>query len=260
MLIALLVSLLHFGLLSTFTTLAAMTASALAVCSINFSSLGGKTERSAPVPFANVIRDHWKYGSWAVIASGATWLTFNIYFLVLPAAHGLGAAANLRALTNLVTPCLQAFVGIAMMLVPFFARRKQTYGPARMVKDLQKILLLLLAAGLLYAGLIWIFRDALFSFLYAGRYGKDAGLAFFLLLLLPFAGTFALVVGAGLRAMERPDLVFAAYAGAAGAVFLFGIPLAQSRGIVGAGAGLLLSETVAGGLCVLFLFGLRRKS
>src|ERR1019366_4221884 len=103
---------------------------------------------------------------------------------------------------------------------------------------------------------IWLFRSQIFQFLYAGKYARYASWPLLLLGLLPFAQSLPVVIGAGLSALEQPNLVFWPSVAGGAVALAFGVPLASRLGVAGALAGLLASYVVMGFL-MLFFFLMR---
>ncbi|CAM3384882.1 hypothetical protein [Rhodothermus bifroesti] len=96
--------LLKVGLLNEATALLSMAAAAfLAAEVVRFRPRVGSTH---PVEPGQVRSLHWNYSRWALLAGGLSWVPGNIYYLALPAFHGLEAAAQLKALMNLLMPIL----------------------------------------------------------------------------------------------------------------------------------------------------------
>lgn len=190
--------------------------------------------------FRVVLDAHWEYGRWALATALLTWLPGNIYFLVLPVWAGLEATATLRALMNLYLPMMHASVALGILAIPIFVRWR---GQKDFMVRLRRIALWLVLAGVAYSVAIGFAGKELVAWLYAGRYGDDAPLAW-LLGLLPAAAAAAAIFGAGLRALEQPDRVFFAYVGGAGFTLTAGLAAAAFFSVPGASVGWSLSYSV----------------
>lgn len=69
-----------------------------------------------------VLRDHWRYGRWAIIAQTNHWLGGNIFHLVGPSMIGLEATAAVRAIFNMILPVNLATAATLSAAAPTLAR------------------------------------------------------------------------------------------------------------------------------------------
>lgn len=69
-----------------------------------------------------VLRDHWRYGRWAIIAQTNQWLGGNIFHLAGPAMIGLEATAAVRAIFNMIIPVNLATAATLSAAAPTLAR------------------------------------------------------------------------------------------------------------------------------------------
>jgi O-antigen/teichoic acid export membrane protein len=198
-----------------------------------------------------VAAEHWRYARWAIASAALTWVPGNLYFTLLPAWAGLEGTATLRALTNLVMPAVHVIGALSLLLVPLLARRRRE-GDERMLRPMGRFLALFLGgAGIYELGLILWRREAV-QLLYGGRYADAVSLVPLVGVLALFASLIA-VLGASLRALERPDKVFWSYLASSAVAIGAGIPLARGRGVAGALIGLLLSSlTTAAAMLLLY--------
>jgi O-antigen/teichoic acid export membrane protein len=192
-----------------------------------------------------VTDDHWRYGKWAMASAVVAWFPDNIYYAVLPAISGLEGSAALRALINLINPVLHTLSALSAVLIPTLVRRLDRRGIAGMTRTIKALLALLLPTFIAYAVGLWCFRTALFHVFYNGKYRDYSGLPILLVSAIPIAVGAIMVLGAGLRALERPDSVFFAYVAASLSTVCVGLPLSHMLGVAGAAAGMLLSSSVA---------------
>jgi O-antigen/teichoic acid export membrane protein len=190
-----------------------------------------------------VAKDHWRYGKWAVVSAVAAWFPDNIYYAVLPALSGLGATAALRALINLINPLLHVLYALSAVLIPTLVRHRGRSGIAGMTRTMKTLLGLLIPVSVVYLATLWGFRVALFRIFYGGNYSEYSGLPILLVGLIPIAAGAAMVLGAGLRAIERPSSVFWGYVAASVSTVFLGLPLAYVWGVAGAAGGMLISSS-----------------
>lgn len=187
---------------------------------------------------------HRRYGGWATASGVLTWIPGQVYYLVLPAAGALAAGGNLRALMNLVLPLMQAFVAISTVLTTGLARTRYTKEFGR---TLRLALQIIGGAAVLYALFLTWAGPAVLSWLYSGRYDHLAPLLP-LVSWLPLIGVGATVLAPALRALERPDQVFAAYSASTVLSLSVGLFLTIRYGVAGAATALLITTAVTTGV------------
>lgn len=192
-----------------------------------------------------VTEDHLRYGKWAVASAVVAWFPDNIYYALLPAISGLEGSAALRALVNLINPVLHTLAALSAVLIPSLVRRLDRRGIGGITRTMKGLLALLVPTSMAYAIGLWWFRTALFQVFYDGKYREYSGAPILLVGAIPIAVGAVMVLGAGLRALERPDYVFFAYVAASLSTLCVGLPLSHMLGIAGAAAGMLVSSTVA---------------
>lgn len=179
---------------------------------------------------AEVTKEHWQYGRWAAATGIVIWLTAKFSFLLLPIWAGLEAAAAYRALINLIMPATHAYVAISSLLIPTLVRAREAGNFSRAL-----LTTLTLIAGAMVANwlLLGFFGQPLIGWLYAGQYVEHSGLLWLVGSLPLLSGSVA-VLGAALRALERPDHVFWAYVASTIAVVTIGVALVYVYGLTGA--------------------------
>lgn len=199
--------------------------------------------------------DHWGYGRWSVGNQALNWVPSNIYYLVLPIWGGLEAGASFKALMNLIQPMLQAMWALSFLLLPALVQARAK-GQAKLDSRLRFALVAFLLGPALYWVLLGLLHRPLVSGLYGGQYTEQAGLLW-LLGLSPIFAAMKLVMGHSLRALERPDQLFLAYALSAVVALTVGTGLMYLYGIAGAGIGLLISQGITAALAAVFYRRLR---
>ena len=184
----------------------------------------------------SVVADHWTYGRWASGTGVLTWIPGQVYYLLLPIWGGLAATASLRALMNLIMPILHGYSALALLLTTVLARER-----GGRFRDVLTWSLLGFAIGaVVYWIVLGLGRDLFVDLLYGGLYGEVSSLLW-LVGLIPVAGVGATVFVPALRALERPDRVFAAYAVSTAAALTVGLILTVRGGPAGAASAILLS-------------------
>lgn len=207
--------------------------------------------RTGEVPLeADVAGQQWRYGRWALLGSLLSWVPGNVYFFVLPLASGLAGTAALRALITLTTPVMHAVNALGSLTIPVLAERARELGTYRPTSRTLAAWILLPAA---YGVILGLFGPAVLEMLYGGNYVEFADVLWILALLPPLSGLIA-ILGAELRARERPDLTTYASLASAAAAASIGVGLTLVAGLAGAALGWCISYAV----CATTLAILRR--
>lgn len=158
----------------------------------------------------STLKDHMDYGRWAVATSAMGWAPTNFYFLLLPIWGGLQATGAFRAVTLLIMPILQAHWSMAGLLVPMLVHARRS-GADVMQRLMRQTLAFFACNTILYWLLMGFLGRYLLRLLYHDQYSQYASILW-IVGLLPLTTSVISVFGAGLRAYERPDLMFWAYA------------------------------------------------
>lgn len=227
------------GWLSPFTAYLLMGAAAGLIGGVLLKRQGVSV-RGAPgtVPAGTVAREHWEYGRWVIASTIASWIPGNLYFLVLPAMHGLEAAGTLAALMLFLRPVMTVAQPLAVLMVPRLVRLGS--GTPEATREMLLAVVAFAAGSSLYWGVLAFWHAPLTTLVLGAEYRADSHLLIvlggFVLLL-----AVAVVLASGLRAGMRPDLEFHAHLVSALAAILIGLPLALVWQLPGAAWGLTLS-------------------
>jgi O-antigen/teichoic acid export membrane protein len=203
--------------------------------------------RGSIVAIRDLVREHWAYGRWILATSFTAWVPFNIYYLLLPGAAGLGAVAALRAMENLFAPMLRLTAPVHMLLIPRLAGNRNL----RASLPIHAPALVLGATACAYWLVLALFQGPIVDLLYGGRYGH----APYLVLCLGVVPVFEVMGGvwrAALKAFERPVLVFRSLLYAVVPGVATGVLLLDSMGAVGAAVGLLVFSGVSAGVACVY--------
>jgi O-antigen/teichoic acid export membrane protein len=184
------------------------------------------------------LRDHWQYGRWSIGSMVLTWIRGDLYYLVLPVWWGLGASAALKAVMNLILPVQHVNTALAVFLVPVLVR---TRGNAEFGRLTQVAVGVLTAGSLVYWALLSLFHRPVMAWLYAGQYDRHAAVVWIAGLVLLTSSAVS-VLGAALRALERPHQVFGAYGLATAVGLTVGLWCLVRWGVAGAALGLALAS------------------
>jgi O-antigen/teichoic acid export membrane protein len=249
----------HFGALSPSSGLGGMAGASLFVsmgCLYQFRK--ERAVRSNPeLGAARVLSDHWRYGKWAVLTAIASWIPANIYYALLPARFGLESVATLRALMNLMYPLLHTMIALVLLLIPILVRQRERDGLSTMKRTILQLVVIFIPVGVLYLVCLVAFRHSVLHLLYAGRYVNVSPWTIVWIGMLPITGGLVGLLGAGLRSLERPHLIFWSYLASAVVALSVGIRLAFRYGVPGAAFALALNDMPA--IAVLAVFLARAK-
>jgi O-antigen/teichoic acid export membrane protein len=171
-------------------------------------------------------------------------LILHLYYVVLPLRHGLEATAALKALTNLAMPGLQSFGILGILAVPRLVRARETPAFAAAIR---RLLVIYVIAGAGYWAVLGVVHAALVRGVYGGAYTSHSWLLWVIGAVVFLVAIIA-VLESALRALERSDALFRAYAGAVATTCLVGIPLMLATGLTGAAIGLIVAH-----LCMVFM-------
>jgi O-antigen/teichoic acid export membrane protein len=233
------------GMLSPATALGGMAGGSLLVsagCLYRFRKQGEQAASIPELKFARVVSDHWHYGRWAWLTAVASWIPANIYYALLPARFGLESTAMLRALMNLMYPLLHTVSPLVTLLIPILVRQRERNGLQRMKRTVLQLVALFVPAGVLYLLFLAAFRAPILHLLYAGRYNNVSAWAAVSIGILPITSGIAYLLGAALRALERPHLIFWSYLASTIAALAVGIPVTLHYGVSGAAFALVLND------------------
>jgi O-antigen/teichoic acid export membrane protein len=183
--------------------------------------------------------NHWRYAKWALATAIVGFVPGNIYFLMLPSVGGLEQSGALRALMNLVMPLLQANAAICTLLLPSFVNARLSGSAA----PLRSALLVLVGGPMVYWLVLGILHRPAMQIVYGGRFLELSSLLWTVGLLPVITGVVG-VLGAAVRALERPDAVFRATVVSALASLSIGLLLMFKLGLAGVVLALLLCLSV----------------
>ncbi len=201
---------------------------------------------------ASVWTAHREYGVWASGTSIMMWIPGNLYMLFLPVWLDLEAAGALKALLSLIMPVQQAFAAIGTILIPALVTiRDQTVYR----RTLYTVLAVLGSMACICWLLLSTFGRTLMAWVYVGKYDAYADLLW-LFGLLPIIASAVTVFGSSLRARERPDRAFWAYAYSSAFTISIGLIILALWGITGATVGLVISYGVTAIVLCWFHFAL----
>ena len=188
-----------------------------------------------------VVTDHWRYGKWSAATVFLMWVPGNIYYSLFPMTHGLATSGALRALHNLVLPLLHAISALGLLVLPSLSATAYIGRQTLLQRKVWRLLSIFAGGSAVYWAILAMLHQPLVEWLYGGKYIKEAYLLV-ILGFLPVSASAVSVLGAALRAIERPDYVFKAYLLTCISGLIVGIPMAIFYGLLGAILGHIVSS------------------
>jgi O-antigen/teichoic acid export membrane protein len=244
------------GVLSPATAVGCMAVSSLSVSAGCLVGFRARDQRLDPIPAwepTHVISDHWRYGRWATLTALAMWIPTNIFYLVLPERFGLVSTASLRALMNLMYPLLQSVSALVILLIPVMVRQLNRDGLRKMKRTTVQLVMLFVPVAVAYFLLLAMFGTRILRLLYSGRYSDISIWAVLAVGSIPITSGLIGLLGAALRALDRPRLVFWGCFSSAMVAVVVGIPVTMYYGVTGASWAFVFDDLPAVVLLALFL-------
>ena len=239
-LICLLLLIKSVGWLSGFTAFLIQSLAATAAAILLLASLRSQLDSQSGPSGSAVVRQHWRYGRWAVATQFVYWLSGNAYYVLVATFLSMKDVAALRALQNFNLPFGQFLSAVSLLLLPWASARFAEEGWVGFQHRIRQITLLFVGAASAYYAVLWLFGGRIMAILYAGRYTDFA-------YLLPLVAAPVLVLAASqgsmiaVQAMQFPAEIFFAYTLAGAVTIVAGIPLTRYWGLPGAAVGILIS-------------------
>jgi O-antigen/teichoic acid export membrane protein len=246
-------SLLAFNAAQALTPATGFLSMALASLPVYSLAINRLRPRFAGADTSGMLAEHARYGRWSAATSLLIWVPLNIFFVILPYFAQLAAAAELRAVTNLLTPLMQSALAITILVQPQLSAAYQQSGTAALKARLRSALALVLLGSFLYLAILFLWHQPLLSLLYGGQYAFTLDVII-LAGFVPVAFAIGAVLEAALRAMEQPRLVFFGYLVASVLACTVGFALSLSSPLTVALTGQVVAFV---GLCAVLAYQLR---
>lgn len=193
-----------------------------------------------------VLSRHWGYGKFMVGTNLLSWSFGNGFFILLPVFAGFEATGAARALLLTFMPMFLVVTAISHLLLPVLMsiRMQESFGR---VLWISATCLILASTG--YSLVLGIFSADIIQHFFAGQYGQHTKLLWILGMLPPLVAL-VMVLGVGIRAIERPDQHFSSFIRSSYVALPVGLILTVVWGIVGA----VVATVFAHATLALFLF------
>jgi O-antigen/teichoic acid export membrane protein len=221
----------------------------------------GKPQQSFLALEPDYWREHWKYSKWVLSTAFVFQFTTQGYYWLVAGFLSVKEVAELKAMYMLVAPIDQVFIALSFLVIPALAAR---YASNKRMEEFLSFWKgyrwAVVSTTALFALAVRIGGRPVMHWLYAGKF-DDLAPMLYMLALLPLLMGIGNAMNGALKAVEKPKLVFWAYACSGAATFLGGIPLVMRFGLWGAVYGMLLSGAAyTGTLALIFFLVVYRKA
>jgi O-antigen/teichoic acid export membrane protein len=230
------------GVLSPFTAFMVIASGALSTAVFMLVRVKPVLKRGGDPGLESVWKTHWHYGRWALGTAGMRWIPGNASYALTGTLLGLADVGTLKALLNFFLPLGQVASSFGLVFLPYLSRLFGREGRSATKAPVRLLALVYLGGGSLYWLLLTVFRVPFLRFLYGGKFLDSARL-------IPWVccGAVLTVVSyvpsMGLRAIQSPRSIFAAYCAAAAVSVVFGTVAIWLYGLAGAIGSFVLSGT-----------------
>ncbi len=199
-------------------------------------------------------REHWKYAKWVLATAFVFQFMNQGYYWIVAGFLSVKEVAELRAMYLLIAPVDQIFISLSFLFLPVLAANYAAQKIGSFFSHWKSYALAVAVVTVAFAVVVRVLGRQAMHTIYSGKFDGLASLLFafaFVPLLMGIGGT----MNDGLKALEKPRLVFYSYLCSGAATFLGGIPLVIHFGLLGAVYGMLLSAgTYMVALAVGFFF------
>ncbi len=241
--------------LSPATAFLLMTAGALAATPFLLGRLKPSMSlKSAGPMLREVAGKHWVYGRWSLSAAMASWISGNIYYILLSTMHGLADTGSFKALINFASPVGQVFAALFMLILPYAARIYQENGVSGVERLSWRLMPLYSGGAVVYWVAFLLLKYPILHLLYGGKYLHIEHLIPYVALgsVFRIAATVEVI---SLKALRSPFLSFIAWIFSDIVALLVGVPAIWAFGLQGA----LWAYTLSGAATLIASFILLRR-
>ena len=193
----------------------------------------GLVEKDRGPSVREIVRQHWRYGRWALANALVTWLSIGMYYPLIASMFTLSEAGKFKALMNLSSPIGQAFVAVSLLSLPLASRAHHRDANAVSRHLVWRLTLAYTGGTALYWVVLLAVRSPLVHHLYGGRYLD-------IIALLPWVAVGSVLrlsassQTLALKAMRAPEKAFISYCAGTGAALLMVVPCMHWFGLRGA--------------------------
>lgn len=199
----------------------------MAVASLGTSFFLGRLLSVKPI-FGYVLEkklllENWSFGKYILLASVASSVSSLAFIPLLGIFVGIAEAGAFRAMQNLILPLQQTIVAMSLLMLPQLSKSMDLHGEKSTRRIINGLFLLSIVVIVVYMAFIWIMGDSIVTWLYHKAYFQSFT---WMLIFLGCAFLFtagAQILGIGMRAFKRPEVVLWAKGAAAFSMMAFGV-------------------------------------
>lgn len=234
-----------FSILSLLSVFFIIGIASLVASSASFAQLKFQYEKNYSIikpQIKDVLSENWIYGRWVVAITVTHWLSGNIYYVFTASFLSLEETGIFRAMHNLVMPMSHFATALGLLFLPKISERLADKGISSLKKDVIRVTFAIVVFAGLYFFAISLLSHTVVSLLYGDKYSQAAWLIPFLAF-APFVAALGSGLQTGLRALQKPQALFAASCVSAVVTVLLGAALVHFWGLAGAAIGGIVSHT-----------------
>ncbi|WP_147363455.1 hypothetical protein [Deinococcus sp. RM] len=159
----------------------------------------GENDRNSDLKTISVAKDHYYYGSWALMSSIVAWLPVNLYYLIGQAGEA-ESSGSLRILLMIILPAQLTVANLSYYLTPKMTRSSNK------ISLIKNYIIISIACCITYYLLVIIFGKNIISFIEPKNEELVSYVKWFGL--LPILTGVQTIVNSALRAAERTKEIF----------------------------------------------------
>lgn len=233
----------------------------LAVCVVQSGVLAKKVRRPGRSVAKGYAGDHWSFGRWVLLGVPLGFMNYYGYFFIVGSLLSTQDAGHLKAVDVMVAPFNQIAIGLSLMLLPMTARNIDRMSLSAQRRLALRMALPLLTLAVAYAAAVFFAGDYALQLLFPGTMAEALPIVG-VMAFLPIFQALPLPAGIILSALQRPYLRFISYGVAVFGALAVSVPLILSQGLIGAAAGMLVSQVlfaIGQWLCLAWLWRRMKK-
>jgi len=207
-------------------------------CSIYYrfsNHMSDKSNFLTMISNEEILKIHWNYGKWIILASIASSITTLLYIPILGLVSSVEEAAAFKAIQNLISPFQQTLAAFSLLILPKFSRIIHNQSKYDLKINLRNIILFFLILTIFYSTLLYFFGNLIIKFLYTNNYYLNYTwlIPIFIFMLIIMSVGFPIAIS--LRALEKPKKIWSSKFYSALSFIIIGIfliPYLKLKGIL----------------------------
>lgn len=220
-----------------------LTVCSLIVCLVQGGRFWARMEKPAAAEVRQHAQDHWSFGKWILLAVPFGMISYQGFFPFVGFVESQEAAGLLKAAEALISPFVQIVLGMQLMLVPMTSRTVDTMPLAAQKRLAIRISLAFLAVAVAYSAAVYLTREYTIALLF-GENLKDAVPVLAILSLFPLFRGFPMAAAVILTSRKQANLRFITQLVATILTIVICFPMVLLWGVLGAAAGMVLSQAI----------------